>query len=222
MTPIFRLIDRYLDPSESLLEILFGLIMALTMTAGARLLTDPATLAPIELMVALVGCNIAWGLIDAVFYLMGSLFNRNRRVRFVRQLQAAVSDEQAIALIREEFALEGEPPTRAEDRAAFHRSLLEMLRHARAERANFRLEEFAAAAIILVLVSLTALPGLIPLLLIDHVDTALRAANALQIVLLFIIGYRWAHYAGTPGWRGALIVGLLGVALVLVAVALGG
>lgn len=44
-------------------------------------------------------------------------------------------------------------------------------------------------------------------------DTALSAANALQVVPLFIIGYRWAHYAGTPGWRGAMIVGLLGVAL---------
>lgn len=219
---MLRLIDRYLDPSESLLEILFGLVMALTMTAGARLLADPTTVVPIELMVALVGCNVAWGVIDAVFYLLGSLFNRNRRVRFVRQLQAAASDEQAIALIREEFALEGEPLTQAEDRVAFQRSLLEMLRHASTERAQFRREEFAAAAIVLVLVSLTALPGLVPLLLLEHLDTALRAANALQVVLLFFIGYRWAHYAGTPGWRGALIVGLLGVALVLVAVVLGG
>jgi hypothetical protein len=219
---MFRLIDRYLDPSESLLEILFGLIMALTMTAGARLLSDPATVSPVELMVALIGCNVAWGAIDAVFHLLGSQFNRNRRVRFVRRLQAAASDEQAIALIREEFALEGEPPTRAEDRAAFHRALLELLRNASAERARFSPGDFAAAAIVLALVTLTALPGLVPLLLIDHVDTALRAANALQVVLLFIIGYRWAHYTGTPGWRGALIVGLLGVALVLVAVALGG
>ena len=63
---------------------------------------------------------------------------------------------------------------------------------------------------------------LLPLLVLGHMDSALRAANALQVVLLFIIGYRWARYTGTPGWRGALIVGLLGVALVLVAVALGG
>ena len=219
---MLRLIDRYLDPSESLLEILFGLIMALTMTAGARLLSDPATVDPLELMVALVGCNIAWGVIDAVFYLLGSVFNRNRRIRFVQQLQATTSDDQAIALIREEFALEGEPPTRAEDRAAFQRSVLELLRHAGTERAKFRSEEFVAAVIILVLVSLAALPGLIPLLMMDDVATALRIANGLQIVLLFVIGFRWAHYAGTPGWRGALIVGLLGVALVLVSVALGG
>jgi hypothetical protein len=219
---MLRLIDRYLDPSESLLEILFGLVMALTMTAGARLLSEASTLDPVELMVALVGCNIAWGLIDAVFYLMGSIFNRNRRVRLVRRLQTATSDDQAIALIREEFGLEGEPPTRAEDRAAFHRSVLDLLRHARPERAHFTRQEFAAASLILILVSLAAIPGLIPLVLMSDVEMALRTANTLQVLLLFVIGYRWAHYTGTPGWRGALIVGLLGVALVLVAVALGG
>lgn len=128
--------------------------MALTITAGARLLSDPGALDPLELMVALVGCNVAWGIIDAVFYLMGSRFNRNRRVRLVRRLKAAQSDDQAIALIREEFNLEGEPPSRAEDRAAFHRALLQLLRHAGSERAHFRRQEFAATAIILGLVSL--------------------------------------------------------------------
>jgi len=219
---MLRFIDRYLDPSESLLEILFGLVMALTMTAGARLLSEPATLDPIELVIALAGCNVAWGVIDAVFYLMGSLFNRNRRVQLVRQLQAATNDDQAIALIRDEFDLMGEPPTRVEDRVAFHRSVLELLRHAGAERAQFTQAEFISAGIILVLVSLAAVPGLIPLLLINHTDTALRVANALQVVLLFAIGYRWAQYSGAPGLRGALIVGVLGVVLVLVAMALGG
>lgn len=218
---MFRLIDRYLDPSESLLEILFGLVMALTMTAGARLLSDPAAIDRTELMAALAGCNVAWAVIDAVFYLLGSQFNRNRRVRFVQRLQSAASEEQAIAMIREEFALEGEPSTRVEDRATFHRAVHQLLRHAGTERAHFTRRELAAAGIVFVLVSATTIPGLIPLLLIDHTDSALRAANALQIVLLFIIGYRWGHYSG-PGWRGALIVGLLGVSLVLVAVLLGG
>ena len=63
---LLRLIERYLDPSESLLEILFGLIMALTLTAGARLLSDPAEIKPLELAAALAGCNVAWGIIDAV------------------------------------------------------------------------------------------------------------------------------------------------------------
>ncbi len=219
---MLRLIDHYLDPSESLLEILFGLIMALTMTAGARLLSEPTVLDPVELVLALAGCNVAWGVIDAVFYLMASLFNRNRRVRLVRRLQVASSDDQAIALIRDEFDLRGEPPTLPEDKAAFHRAVLELLRHAGTQPAHFTRHEFIAAGLVLVLVSLAAIPGLIPLLLIDHTESALRLANAVQVVLLFAIGYRWARYSGSPGWRGALIVGVLGVALVLVAVALGG
>ena len=217
-----RLVDRYLDPSESLLEILFGLIMALTMTAGARLVADPATLNAGELAVALVGCNVAWGFIDAVFYLVGSLFNRNRRFELVRRLKATTDDGEAIALIRDEFGLDGEPPMRDQDKAVFYRSMLEMLRHAGNKRARFVPSEFAAAAIIFVLVSLTAVPGLIPLALMSDVNLALRLANGLQILLLFYVGYKWSHYSGSNPWRGAAIIGVMGIVLVLVSVALGG
>lgn len=219
---LVRFIDRYLDPSESLLEILFGLVMALTMTAGARLLSTPAEINLVELVAALMGCNVAWGVIDAVFYLLGARFNRNRRVQLVRRLQTTQDEREAMALVREEFGLEGEPSMRGEDRAAFHRVVLEMLRHADTKRAHFRSHDFVAATIVLVLVSVTAVPGLVPLLLIADEHLALRVANALQILLLFLIGYRWAHYAGASPWRSAATVGLLGVALVLVAVALGG
>ena len=131
-----RLVDRYLDPSESLLEILFGLIMALTMTAGARLVADPATLDAGQLIAALAGCNVAWGFIDAVFYLAGSIFNRNRRLELVRRLQATEDDGEAIALIRAEFGLQRKPRMRDDDRAVFYRSMLEMLRHADTRRAS--------------------------------------------------------------------------------------
>jgi hypothetical protein len=217
-----RLVDRYLDPSESLLEILFGLIMALTMTAGARLVTDPATLNAGELIAALAGCNVAWGFIDAVFYLVGSMFNRNRRLVLVRRLQATRDEGEAIALIRDEFGLQSEPRMRDEDRAVFYRSMLEMLRHADTRRASLTAGEFAAAAIIFVLVSLTAVPGLIPLAAMSDVGMALRLANGLQVVLLFYVGYKWSHYSGSNPWRGAAMIGVMGIVLVLISVALGG
>jgi len=219
---LLRLIDRYLDPSESLLEILFGLIMALTLTAGARLLSDPAEIRPLELAVALVGCNVAWGVIDAVFYLLASRYNRNRRVLFVRRLQATADESRASALIRAEFGLEDEPAMLPEDKEAFYKSLLRMLRHADTARAHLRADDLVAAGLILALVSATAVPGLIPLLTMEDIHLALRLANALQVILLFAIGYRWAHYSGAPPWRTATLIGLLGVALVLLAVALGG
>ncbi|HET9354290.1 MAG TPA: VIT1/CCC1 transporter family protein [Sphingomicrobium sp.] len=217
-----RLVDRYLDPSESLLEILFGLVMALTMTAGARLVADPATLKSGELIAALAGCNVAWGFIDAVFYLVGSIFNRNRRLELVRRLQATTEEGEAIALIRDEFGLQREPRMRDEDRAVFYRSMLAMLRHADTRRASLTPGEFAAAAIIFALVSLTAVPGLIPLAVMSDVGMALRLANGLQVMLLFYVGYKWSHYSGSNPWRGAAMIGVMGIVLVLVSVALGG
>lgn len=214
-------VHRYLDPSESLLEILFGLIMALTMTAGARLLTAPSELNAAELAIALLGCNVAWGVIDGAFFLLGARFNRNRRMVFARRLQRA-DEEQAVVLVHEEFDLEGEPEMRPQDRADFHRSLTRMLQHARVERARLLPGDCVAAVLICVLVSAAALPGLLPLLLTSDAVLALRVANGLQVVLLLLIGYRWAHYAGTNPWAAAAGMGVLGVGLVLVAVALGG
>jgi hypothetical protein len=215
-------LHRYLDPSETLLEVLFGLIMALTLTAGARLLSDPHDLDATGLAAALVGCNVAWGIIDAVFYLLGTRFDRNRRVRLVRKLQAATGELEAVDLIRAEFGLEGEPPMREEDREAFYRSLLQMLRHAGIVRARFLRDDYVAVVLVAVLVSATAIPGVLPLLLLDDGYTALRIANVLQICLLFLVGYCWAHYSGASRWSTGLIIALLGAGLVLVSVALGG
>lgn len=219
---MFAVIHRYLDPSESLLEILFGLIMALTMTAGARLVSASDSFNAAELAVALIGCNLAWGIIDGVFYLMGARFNRNRHVLLVRRLQATDDPRQAIALVQGEFGLEGEPPTREEDRSRFHAALAEMLRHAGTQKASLVARDFVAAAIVCALVSLTALPGLLPLLLTNDATLALRLANGLQVILLFAIGFGWARYSGASPWRSATLVSLLGVGLVLVAVLLGG
>lgn len=219
---IARFVHRYLDPSESLLEILFGLIMALTMTAGARLLQERTEINATELAAGLAGCNVAWGLIDAVFYLFGTKFNRNRRVQLVRRLQATPDQAEAFALIQDEFGLEGEPPMREQDRLAFHQSLLELLRHAGTARAHLHFDDYVAAGLVFVLVSLTAVPGVLALLLLDDAYRALRIANAGQILLLFLIGFGWANYTGAPRWRTGTLIALLGVALVMVSVALGG
>jgi VIT1/CCC1 family predicted Fe2+/Mn2+ transporter len=100
--------------------------------------------------------------------------------------------------------------------------VLKLLRHAGTERAHLRFDDLTAAGLILVLVSATALPGLIPVLLLDDHYLALRVANAGQVLLLFFIGFGWAGYSGAPRWRTGALIALLGVALVLISVALGG
>ena len=51
---------------------------------------------------------------------------------------------------------------------------------------------------------------------------ALRLSNAILTGLLFLVGFHWARYVGAnPWWTGTAMMGL-GVALVAVAIALGG
>jgi len=72
------------------------------------------------------------------------------------------------------------------------------------------------------LVFVTTLPAALPFIVIHDPGIAMRVSNAILIGMLFQTGWRWAGYTGGSGWRAALSMVLLGVSLVLVAIALGG
>ena len=54
-----KLPDRVLEPSERIAEILFGLIMALTVTGATSVVTADRTQIR-TMLIAALGCNIAW------------------------------------------------------------------------------------------------------------------------------------------------------------------
>ena len=68
---------RYLDPMDRVSELLFGLIMVLTFT-GTLSVADAGRETVREMLVAALGCNLAWGLVDGVMYLMACLAERGR------------------------------------------------------------------------------------------------------------------------------------------------
>ena len=102
-------LHRYLDPGETLGEVLGGLIMALTFTLGARLLTADGQYEAHGLVLAIVGCNMAWGVVDATLLVLNNLFYRSRHVRFFRSLKDLRSEAEALAAVEEEFGLDDEP-----------------------------------------------------------------------------------------------------------------
>ena len=216
-------IHRYVDPGETLAEVLFGLIMALTIISGAEIFSAPSELDAHQLVLAVVGCNVAWGVIDAVLYVLGSMFYRSQRARFFRGLRIARNEAEALVAIQEEFGLEDEPLAVApEDRVRLYRSILALSVHAAPARVKLRRRDFVSAFLVFVLVSATALPGVIPLLLLDNSYLAIRVSNAVLILLLLVVGYWWAHYTDARPWRAALVILLLGMTMVSVAVTLGG
>ena len=71
---------RLLDPVDRISEILFGLIMAVTIVGSMSI----ATAGRVEVrtvMLAALGCNLAWGLVDAVMYVVRTTTERTRNRR---------------------------------------------------------------------------------------------------------------------------------------------
>ena len=53
-----------LEPADRIAEVMFGLIMALTVT-GALSISDAGRNDVRAMLIGALGCNLAWGLIDA-------------------------------------------------------------------------------------------------------------------------------------------------------------
>jgi hypothetical protein len=76
---------------------------------------------------------------------------------------------------------------------------------------------------VLLVAVVAALPLVIPLVLFRHdANLALRASNLVAIGMLFYLGYSWARYSGSNPIKVGLALAALGLAMVLIAIPLGG
>jgi VIT1/CCC1 family predicted Fe2+/Mn2+ transporter len=66
-----------LDPFDRVSEVVFGVLMAMTFI-GALNVATAGSQEVRTVMKAALGCNIAWGLTDAVMYLVGTVTERTR------------------------------------------------------------------------------------------------------------------------------------------------
>src|SRR5688572_431970 len=77
-----------LNPVDRVSEMLFGLLMALTFV-GAVSAADPGNDQVQVLFTTALGCNLAWGLVDAVMYLVRTITERGRFITLVRAVRNA-------------------------------------------------------------------------------------------------------------------------------------
>ena len=196
--------------------------MALTCTLGASLLMGIDREGLRTTLIAVLGCNIAWGIIDAALYVMGNVFVRSRNRRLMRAIRAAPDDAAALALVRDALEPRLEAHGREKDREQFYRSLHGIVVHDVPAPVRITMDDLRSALAVFVLVVGAALPSVVPFFLIGDPQLALRAANVVQVVLLFVVGFYWARSIGANGWWTGLVMMLAGVLLVGLAVVLGG
>jgi hypothetical protein len=214
---------RHLDPATSLAEILFGLIMTLTFTLGAGIIIeDEGREGARELLIAIIGCNIAWGIIDAALYIVGELFGRGRLRRLGQMIRGAPTMVEAESLVAGELDEYLSEVTSEPDRKALYVRIADNVRSRPPAPNPVTKSDLMGAFWSFWLVFLASLPAAIPFVIFDDARFALRVSNAILLALLFISGYLWARYTVSRPWLVGLCFLVAGIALVLAAIALGG
>ena len=208
-----------LDPTDRFSEVVFGVIMAMTFT-GTVSVANSGEQEIRELLYAALGCNLAWGVVDAAMYVLTSLADRGWALRVVRAIGEAKDAAAGRGIVAESL-----PHGVAE---VLPTSVLEGIRAAIVDgirnppRPRVTREDLAGALGVFSLVVLATLPVTLPFVFISDVALALRVSNGVGLAVLFLSGSALGHYAGFGGWRSGLTVLAIGVGLVSLVIALGG
>ena len=172
------------------------------------------------MMFAALGCNLAWGLADAVMYLLRTLVERVRK----RTLLASLRSE-ADAAVGQALIAEALPPRliTAAGPDELESLRLRLLRHpATAVKPLLGWDDFRGAVGVFLLVVLSTFPLVVPFLLLEQTALAVRLSNLIGLAVLFIAGWLFARYAGANPWFGAFAMAATGAVLIAAIIALGG
>jgi hypothetical protein len=210
--------QRLLDPIERTSEVLFGLIMVLTLTNSVRV-TEGSQADVKSVLAAAVACNLAWGLVDAVMYVMTSFMERARNLATLRAVRSAPSTEAAHGRI---LAALPQAVSAVLTPAEIESLRQRLNQHAYESDVALNRTDFLGALGVFLLVFLSTFPIVIPFIVLSNLSLALRASSVIAAVMLFATGWSLGRYAGRPGWRVGLAMVAIGVGLVALTMALGG
>jgi len=212
-------LNLLLNPLDRAAEILFGLIMALSFTCSIGIATrGPAEVR--QLIIGAIGCNLAWGIVDATMYLIGVLARKSRSKTIFDAVQNPSEADKAKSYISEELpsvlvaAIGGEGLERV-------RNKLGRMENTSVDvRLNGR--DIKEALAIFFLIFISTFPVVIPFVFIGNTQVALRVSNLVAIVMMFLCGWQVARYVGYNKWKMSLAIILIGIMLVAITISLGG
>lgn len=211
--------ERVLDPVERMSEVLFGLIMVLSFT-GSISVVDDGREDVRAVLIGAVGCNLAWGLIDAVMYLLTLVIERGRTRSIGLAVRGSRDADHGRALIAEALP---EPLDElfGEEGLELARTKLIAL-PAPVTRPGLRRRDWLRALGVFLLVFLSTFPVVLPFLFVTPLQTAMRISNGVAIAMLYLAGHTLGRHGGIGAVRTGLAMVAIGVLLVAVTIALGG
>lgn len=210
---------RVLDPVERVSEVLFGLIMVLTFT-GSLSVAEAGREDVRMMLIGALGCNLAWGIIDGILYLMGCLAEKGKNLMTFQAVRKAADLKKAQSLIAKAL-----PPVIASiltpaEVEAIHLRLKQLPEPP--EKARLRKDDWLGAIGIFLLVFFSTLPVVIPFIFMKNAAPALRVSNIIAIAMLFLLGCAFGRMTGRNQWLVGIAMIVIGIILVGMTIALGG
>jgi uncharacterized membrane protein YjgN (DUF898 family) len=219
MSDIIKKSSRVLDPNDRISEVLFGLIMVLTFT-GSLSVADSGREDVKAMLIGALGCNIAWGVIDGLLYLMGSLSEKGTNLKTYLAVRAAKDPATARELITDAI-----PPVLAEvlqpaELDSIHQRLQKLPEPS--SKARLDGSDWLGFLGVFLLVFLTTFPVTIPFMFMERLGPAMRLSNTIAVSMLFIAGVAYGKIVGRSAWAIGAFMVVLGLTLVAMTIALGG
>lgn len=210
---------RVLEPIDRVSEILFGLIMVLTFT-GSLSVAEAGREDVRTMLIGALGCNLAWGIIDAALYLMGCLAEKGRALMIYQSVRKSTDAEHARRLIVDALPAPIASILEPAEIASMHERVKQLPEPP--PKAHLNRDDWLGALGVFLLVFLSTFPVVIPFLVMQRAGPALRVSNAIAIVMLFMTGYVYGRITGRHPWLIGISMVILGCALVALTMALGG
>ena len=210
---------RVLDPIDRISEVLFGLIMVLTFT-GALSVAEAGRDDIRTMLIGALGCNLAWGVIDGVLYLMGCLAEKGRGLMTFQAVRKATDPQEAHRLIAGALPSVIASVLQPAEIEAVHQRLRQLPEPP--DRAHLGKDDWLGGVAVFLLVFLSTFPVVIPFIVMRGAVPALRVSNAVAIAMLFIAGHAYGRSVGRHPWMLGIAMVLLGALLSALTMALGG
>jgi len=208
-----------LNPLDRGAEILFGLIMALTFTCSIGIANrEPTEIR--QLLIGAIGCDLAWGLVDATMYLIGILATKNRNKTIFDAVRNSQHSKKASEYISDALPSVIVSALGKEGLEEIQKKLINL--PDRPLDVRLKVADLKNAIAIFFLIFISTFPVVIPFVFIDDTKVALRVSNLIAIGMMFLCGWSVAKYVGFDKWRMSIAIILIGVILVAITIALGG
>jgi hypothetical protein len=217
--PLMKSPKRVLDPSERISEVLFGLIMVLTFT-GSLSVAEAGRDDVRTMLIGALGCNIAWGIIDALFYLMGSLAEKGRNLATLRAVRRTDDPQKAHLLIGDSLPAPVADVLQPEELETIRERLTKLPEPP--AQAQLNKTDWKGGLAVFLLVFLSTFPVALPFMFLHNAMVAMRISNAVAILMLFVAGVAFGRCIGRSPWLIGISMVVIGCFIVAMTIALGG